>query len=242
MVRVAIADDNKEISHHIEEVVRKEAEKLKADLMVETKTYTSCQVLRYDLEREQNYDVYLLDIEMPKFSGMQLAEFIRDTRKNACIIFITSHSEYALQGFALNIRADYYILKENIDFLLPRIMARVLRDYIVKPQRYYFIQTSIRFEKILYEDIIYIYKDKKNSVFVAKDGTHKERASLEQVLERLADEKFILIERGKIVNIEHIQKIQVNEVFMDNGERLEISRKNVTLVKGKVSAYWKDRM
>ena len=158
------------------------------------------------------------------------------------IIFITSHSEYALQGFALNIRADYYILKENIDFLLPRIMARVLRDYIVKPQRYYFIQTSIRFEKILYEDIIYIYKDKKNSVFVAKDGTHKERASLEQVLERLADEKFILIERGKIVNIEHIQKIQVNEVFMDNGERLEISRKNVTLVKGKVSAYWKDRM
>ena len=29
MVRVAIADDNKEISHHIEEVVRKEAEKLK---------------------------------------------------------------------------------------------------------------------------------------------------------------------------------------------------------------------
>ena len=82
MVRVAIADDNKEISHHIEEVVRKEAEKLKADLMVETKTYTSCQVLRYDLEREQNYDVYLLDIEMPKFSGMQLAEFIRDTRRS----------------------------------------------------------------------------------------------------------------------------------------------------------------
>ena len=49
---------------------------------------------------------------------------------------------------------------------------------------------------------------------------------------------FLPIERGCIVNIEHICKIQRNEVYMDNGDILEISRNNIQKVKKRVSRYW----
>ena len=42
---------------------------------------------------------------------------------------------------------------------------------------------------------------------------------------------FLPIERGCIVNIEHICKIQRNEVYMDNGDILEMSRNNIQKVK-----------
>lgn len=54
-------------------------------------------------------DVALLDIQMPEFSGIELAKKIKSLKEGINIIFITGYSEYAVNAFSLN--ASGYIIK-----------------------------------------------------------------------------------------------------------------------------------
>ena len=50
-------------------------------------------------------DLIFLDIQMPEISGV---EFVRSLDKNVLIIFITAFSEYAIEGYELNV-IDYLL-------------------------------------------------------------------------------------------------------------------------------------
>lgn len=61
------------------------------------------------LIKEHKPDIVFLDIEMPKHSGLQIAEFFEPNEISFQIIFITAYNEYAVQAFRLS--AVDYILK-----------------------------------------------------------------------------------------------------------------------------------
>jgi two-component system LytT family response regulator len=61
------------------------------------------------LIREQQPDIVFLDIEMPKYSGLQIAELLMTHEMNFQLIFVTAYNEYAVQAFKLS--AIDYILK-----------------------------------------------------------------------------------------------------------------------------------
>lgn len=61
------------------------------------------------LIREMQPDVVFLDIEMPKYSGLQITELLQAHEINFQLIFVTAYNEYALQAFKLS--AVDYILK-----------------------------------------------------------------------------------------------------------------------------------
>lgn len=54
-------------------------------------------------------DVALLDINMPDMNGLKLAAKIRQIRPDTAVIFVTGHSEYALDAFGVH--ATGYLLK-----------------------------------------------------------------------------------------------------------------------------------
>jgi DNA-binding NarL/FixJ family response regulator len=56
-----------------------------------------------------NPDLVFLDVEMPKKTGLEMAEEINRVSLNTKIIFITSHDHYAIDGIRLN--AFDYLLK-----------------------------------------------------------------------------------------------------------------------------------
>jgi len=78
---------------------------------------------------ENQYDLCLLDVMMPRKDGFSLAKEIRFSNKDIPIIFLTAKSmkEDTIQGFKVG--ADDYITKPfNMEELLMRIKA-VLRRY-----------------------------------------------------------------------------------------------------------------
>ena len=79
--------------------------------------YDNGKEFLWDLEKHRLFDIYLLDIEMPDYSGFQLAAAIRDVSLEAVIIFVTSHIEYAIDGYRYS--AFRYIPKSKIQELLP---------------------------------------------------------------------------------------------------------------------------
>ena len=62
-----------------------------------------------EIARRQDLDVVFLDIEMPDRSGLEVAERLKSLQPRANIVFLTAHSEYAIQAFGLY--ASGYLLK-----------------------------------------------------------------------------------------------------------------------------------
>ena len=61
------------------------------------------------LIKEHRPDIVFLDIEMPKHSGLEIANFFEPNEINFQIIFVTAYNDYAIQAFKLS--AVDYILK-----------------------------------------------------------------------------------------------------------------------------------
>lgn len=62
-----------------------------------------------DYIQENKADIAFLDIEMPKISGIELADRMMDVQSNLSIVFVTAYSEYAVEAFRCN--ALDYLLK-----------------------------------------------------------------------------------------------------------------------------------
>ena len=54
-------------------------------------------------------DLAILDIHMPGMNGITLARILKERQPDIAIIFLTGHSEYAVEAFAL--RASGYLMK-----------------------------------------------------------------------------------------------------------------------------------
>ena len=92
------------------------------------------------------------------------------------------------------------------------------------------------------KDIYYIYKDGKNVVFQTRNGRSSIRKTLSVVYEELPEEGFIYVDRGFIVNVEHVMKLKNREIYMSNGEIVPVSKPQLERVKKEINAYWRSHV
>ena len=106
MIRIAICDDEEKAVALHEQFVK---DSLQAcSIGYEITTYTQSRNLLYDITDDGFfYDLILLDIEMPGISGMEIPQQIKSFLPNVRIIFVTSHTEYAIDAFELSISVMY---------------------------------------------------------------------------------------------------------------------------------------
>ena len=235
VIKIAICDDEeKSVALH-EHIVR---ECLQSEgIGCEITTYTQSQNLLYDITDDAFfYDLILLDIEMPGISGMEIPQQIKGYLPNVRIIFVTSHTEYAIDAFELSIFR--YVSKNNLEVKLTAAVIDAAKLIELEAGQEYTIQTANRMEKIAYKDIFYIQRDGKNASIVSRAGTSKVRKSLQQVFDELNAPEFIFIDRGYIVNIVQIMKISDSIAVLKNGEQLPISRSHLQEVKRQINQFW----
>lgn len=235
MVKIAICDDEeKSVALHgriVKECLQS------VGIGCEITTYTQSRNLLYDITDDAFfYDLILLDIEMPGISGMEMPQKIKGYLPNVRIIFVTSHTEYAIDAFELSIFR--YVPKNNLEIKLPAAVIDAAKLVELEAGQEYTIQTANRMEKIPYKDIFYIQRDGKNASIISSVGIAKVRKSLQQVFEELDAPEFIFIDRGYIVNIVQIMKISDSVAVLKNGEQLPISRSHLQEVKRQINQFW----
>lgn len=234
MVKIAICDDEEKSVLLHEKIVREclQVERIGCDIT----TYTQSRNLLYDITDDGFYDLILLDIEMPGISGMEIPQQLKGFLPNVRIIFVTSHTEYAIDAFELSIFR--YVPKNNLEAKLSAAVVDAAKLIELEAGQEYTIQTANRMEKIPYKDIFYIQRDGKNASIVSSVGTSKVRKSLQQVFDELNTPEFIFIDRGYIVNIIQIMKISDSTAILKNGDQLPISRSHLQEVKQKINQFW----
>ena len=130
MIRVLIAEDDPQCFRQLEEFLDDYSRE----------TGRSFQVTHYDngedlVERYRpEYDLLLLDVDMPFLDGMTAARHIRRVDPEVVIVFVTNLAQYAIQGYSVN--ALDYILKPLNYFSFAQRLTRALR-YVKKRENEY---------------------------------------------------------------------------------------------------------
>ena len=205
-------------------------------------SFTSARNLLYEIKDGKHFDLLLLDIEMPDLSGMELARQVHDLLPDTLIIFITAHYKYAIDSYELNIFR--YIPKNQLSERLPHAIRDAAAILEIQNTDTFIINSQNHFERIPVKDILYIEKEGKNAVFhvLSRSEAPHIRRSLADVYAELNPEEFQFIERGYIVNLQHISSISNSDCILTDQTRLPIAQSRLCEVKIKLNEFWRNKI
>ena len=99
MIRIAILDDEKEDLEKEAEITRKYFYDKQTTCEIIT-----CQNSEWFLLglKDEKFDLYILDAEMPDKNGIEVAREIRKLYPEPVIIYVTNHLNYAVEAYEVN--------------------------------------------------------------------------------------------------------------------------------------------
>lgn len=168
------------------------------------------------------FDLLLLDVDMPFLDGMTAAGHIRRIDPEVVIVFITNLAQYAIQGYSVN--ALDYILKPLSYFSFSQRLSRALRH--VRSCREEYIAAAVKggSRKLAVDDIYYMEWLGHQLMIHTSSGVYPSTSLLQQMEEALADKGFIRCNKGYLVNLAYVDGIQ-DGCALIRGEKLLISRR-----------------
>lgn len=240
MLRIGICDDEPLFL----DVIRQNLDQVLSEHKIFSivSSFTSPQNLLFEMQDGKQFDLLLLDIEMPDISGMELAKQIHALQTDALILFVTAHYKYAIDSYSLNIFR--YIPKDQLAQRLPHAILDAAAILDIQNTDTYVISRQNRFERIPLKEILYIEKDGKNAVFhtSSRQEPLKMRKSLSDVFSELSPEEFQYIERGFIVNLQHIACITNSDCILTDGARLPVAQSRLPSVKKRLNEFWRNKV
>lgn len=234
MISIALCDDNELFLQYLNKLIMN----YDADIF-KIHTYTNPENLILDVcESNKNFDLVLLDIEMPSINGIDLARDIKTKLIDISIIFISAYDR-ALDAYKIN--AFDYICKPIKEKLLYESLDRFLIEYQKNQQfkensLYYTFKNNCGYFKVNYKDIIYLEKN-RNKVILYYEQNNKMQVthfykSLNQVEKELLMDNFIRCHSGFIVNKNFIHHLKNRKIYIEcYNTEIEVSRKKIDEVR-----------
>lgn len=194
----------------------------KVDLITLLKVFTRTDDAMKYLEKFP-VDLIFLDIHMPAISGI---DFIKSVKQDTMVIFVTAHSQYAVEGFNLN----------AIDFLLKPFSFERFQQAIKKAndfqalstqsetfqEQYLFVRADYSLLKIPIADILFIEGlDDYIKIHIDKQKTVVARMTLKSIQEKLNNNTFFRVHRSFIVPLNRIDSVR-NRIITISGTEIPI--------------------
>ena len=115
-MKIILADDDKIVETALKTIIQTSGE---------IKIVATCDNGQdaVKLYKEHSPDVALLDIRMPKMTGIEAAKEILSMDANAKILFLTTFDDSEYITTAISIGAKGYILKQDYESIVPALLA-----------------------------------------------------------------------------------------------------------------------
>ena len=220
MLKIAVCDDdNGELSHVTALLQQYQA---RNRLAVRIDAFLSAMELM-DALRTTNYQLLLLDILMPGFTGIQAAREIRTLDSETKIVLLTSSPEFAVESYRVD--AFYYLLKPiREDDLFP-VLDRLLQQFR-RAEDTLLLTLPSGVLRLPYSRIEVLEVNSKHLLFYLNDGSIREiPGTLTQYEPQLLERReFVKVHRSYLVNMDDIQHLKGTELITYSGVRFPISR------------------
>lgn len=180
-----------------------------------------------EILKSKDIDLMFLDINMPVLSGLG---FLESLEKPPLTILTTAHSNYALEGFRLNV-VDFLLkpLEFQRFFQAANKAHHLFQSHITLEKKKevtdsdMYIRQGDTFQRIIREDILFIEGMQNYLKLHFKKETliiHQTMASLEEMLPK---DSFFRIHQSYLINTHKIDAISGGRVLI-GGKQLPVSR------------------
>ena len=178
-----------------------------------------------EILRQKNIDLMFLDINMPDLTGL---EFLESLDKAPLTILTTAYSEYALDGFRLNV-IDYLLKPigfqrffQAAEKALEAYNSSINQRDDSQPSEMY-IRQGDAFVKIAWTDILYVESMQNYLKLYFDEKTYTIHQTMSSLEELLPKESFFRIHKSYLVNVTHIDLISGGRIFI-KGKELPLSK------------------
>jgi DNA-binding LytR/AlgR family response regulator len=189
----------------------------------------------YELIENEEAGIVFIDIQMPGITGI---EFIRTLQKKPATIFTTAYSEYALEGYDLDV-VDYLLKPISFERFVRAVNKAI--DRIVTPENkkisadteentsatiprdFIFVKSGYKSEKVNISDIMYVEGMKEYVVIHTRDKKYTKLDRMKNIENLLNGQGFIRIHKSYIVSIKNINAVFGNTIEVQ-GIKLPLGR------------------
>ncbi len=228
MINFILYEDSKETRNRYKKIIRK--------LMPNKDTYKIFEIGEYNdearelLESIKGRKIYLLDVEVPGKTGIDLARSIRNSGDyDSQLILITSHEEYNSFNYVNRLLALDFISKaSDVEKELHTTLELALN--ITSPKKTLSLDLPNNSYQIPYDDILYIEKEENNNNcnVVTEDKKYSIRDTISHLYSILEDDyRFFKTHRGCIVNLNKITSVDfLNNIIYFNQDNINLLAKD----------------
>ena len=209
-LKTLIVDDEhaarKELRHHLEKCENLE--------VIGEATNT---IEAHHLISALDYDLLILDINLPGGSAFKLIEQIKDEKKKPYIVFVTGHANFAADAFGAD--AVDYVMKPIDPKRLKKALNKVLHiaalgkphaKEMPQPSRKIgLIPVDIKEKTLLIPEqaVIYFYAEDDYTFLKTVETKYITKFTLKELEERVDKENFNRCHRSYLVNLKRVNEV-----------------------------------
>lgn len=193
--------------------------------------------------RAQRPDIVFLDIEMPRFDGILVAEEVATLVDPPLVVFVTAYDRYAVRAFEME--AADYILKpfdaERLQQVLDRMRRQLHSGTTPDPDRRLIIREGGALVFLDPEEVDLLESEGNYVRIRTRRKEHLVRSTLKEMAKRLEPYGFVRISRSALVNLARVRKVLRQEsgrhmAVLDTGLRISVSRRAVPRLRRAIEA------
>lgn len=230
-ITIAICDDSEEHSAELRRLLGEWAADKPFALIIDE--YASAENFLFQYP-DKPCSLLLLDIEMKKLNGMELARKLRADGDMLPIVFVTGYAEYMNDGY--EVEALHYLLKPVDRDKLFAVLDRYVQKH--SPENELMLECDGRTLHVSPDTITYCEAMGKKTVVRLSDGRTLGCALGISALAELLPDCFAACHRSYIVNLRFVRSIGKAELTLDGGGIIPISRRLYKDINEKFIAYY----
>ncbi len=176
---------------------------------------------------ERKIDLLYLDIHMPKVTGI---DFLKSLKNPPLTILTTAYSDYALEGYTLDV-IDYLVKPITFERFL-KASQKAMEFFQLKTNAanhsssgadYFFVRCDRKFEKVFFRDVSYVEGLQNYAVIHLHDRKLITYITLTSLENQLPKDEFLKVHKSFLISIPHVKAIEGDELIIDDA-RIPISR------------------
>jgi len=162
----------------------------------------------FDILNSGDVDLMFIDIQMPEITGL---DFIRTLIKRPAIVVTTAYSEYAIEGFDLNV-TDYLLKPISFERFAQAVLkvtgtaADSAANISTAPKKdYMFLKRGYKSVKVKYSDISHVEGMKEYVIFYTIDGDkYIKNERMKNIELMLKPYNFIRVHKSYLVSLSYV--------------------------------------
>ncbi len=176
---------------------------------------------RQEMERGEATDLIFMDLHLGDADGVELVKEQARNSVKVPTVFLSSMEERIAEGYDVN--AFHFLFKRNYKEKLPALLDRFLDEIYL--QKILLIQDRDTVAMLNLEEIYYVESDNRNTAVHTAVSSYQEKSSIQNFAKYLPEDLFIEAYHSLYINIDHIRKVNMDSVILDNDKELPVSRR-----------------